>query len=124
MSHVLSVFWYSAKQKGCGIRPGGARSKTHCKPLKIRRASGGGFSSPFVGRRPIATGFHPAGRFLIGLREIGRRVERPIENRREIQVLEHVASGNRNREIGQRLFISEDTVKRHMKNIMQKLGAN
>jgi len=31
---------------------------------------------------------------------------------------------NRNREIGQRLFISEDTVKRHMKHILQKLGAN
>jgi DNA-binding NarL/FixJ family response regulator len=43
---------------------------------------------------------------------------------REIQVLGHVAGGNRNRDIGQRLFISEDTVKRHMKHIMQKLGAN
>jgi len=43
---------------------------------------------------------------------------------REIQVLEHVAGGNRNRDIAQQLFISEDTVKRHMKNIMQKLGAN
>jgi len=42
---------------------------------------------------------------------------------REIQVLGHVAGGNRNRDIGQRLFISEDTVKRHMKSIMQKLGA-
>jgi DNA-binding NarL/FixJ family response regulator len=43
---------------------------------------------------------------------------------REIQVLAYVAVGSRNREIGQRLFISEDTVKRHMKHAMQKLGAN
>ncbi len=42
---------------------------------------------------------------------------------REVEVLAHVAGGNRNRDIGQRLFISEDTVKAHMKQIMQKLGA-
>jgi DNA-binding NarL/FixJ family response regulator len=42
---------------------------------------------------------------------------------REVEVLAHVAGGNRNRDIGQRLFISEDTVKSHMKQIMQKLGA-
>jgi DNA-binding NarL/FixJ family response regulator len=43
---------------------------------------------------------------------------------REIDVLRHVASGNRNREIGQRLFISEETVKVHIKHIMEKLGAS
>jgi DNA-binding NarL/FixJ family response regulator len=42
---------------------------------------------------------------------------------REVEVLAHMASGNRNRDIGQRLFISEDTVKSHWKQIMQKLGA-
>ena len=41
---------------------------------------------------------------------------------REVEVLTHVAKGNRNREIGKRLFISEDTVKRHMSQIMRKLG--
>ena len=43
---------------------------------------------------------------------------------REIDVLRHVTSGNRNREIGERLFISEETVKVHIKHIMEKLGAN
>jgi len=43
---------------------------------------------------------------------------------REIDVLRHVASGNRNREIGERLFISEETVKVHIKHIMEKLGAS
>jgi DNA-binding NarL/FixJ family response regulator len=43
---------------------------------------------------------------------------------REIEVLEQVAAGNRNRDIAARLFISEDTVKRHMQHIMEKLGAS
>jgi DNA-binding NarL/FixJ family response regulator len=42
---------------------------------------------------------------------------------REIDVLRHIAGGNRNRDIGERLFISEETVKVHIKHIMDKLGA-
>jgi DNA-binding NarL/FixJ family response regulator len=43
---------------------------------------------------------------------------------RETEVLRHVAGGNRNREIAERLFISEETVKVHIKHIMEKLGAS
>jgi DNA-binding NarL/FixJ family response regulator len=43
---------------------------------------------------------------------------------REIQILELVAAGNRNRDIGQALSISEDTVKVHVKHVMEKLGAS
>ena len=43
---------------------------------------------------------------------------------REIDVLQHVATGNRNRDIAERLFISEETVKVHVKHIMEKLGAS
>ncbi len=42
---------------------------------------------------------------------------------REIGVLQEVAGGNRNRDIAERLFISEETVKVHIKHIMEKLGA-
>jgi DNA-binding NarL/FixJ family response regulator len=42
---------------------------------------------------------------------------------REIDVLRQIASGNRNRDIGEHLFISEETVKVHVKHIMDKLGA-
>ena len=42
---------------------------------------------------------------------------------RETEVLRHVAGGNRNREIAELLFISEETVKVHIKHIMDKLGA-
>ena len=43
---------------------------------------------------------------------------------REVEVLRYVAAGNRNREIGERLFIAEETVKVHLKHIMSKLGAS
>jgi DNA-binding NarL/FixJ family response regulator len=43
---------------------------------------------------------------------------------REIDVLRHIAGGNRNRDIAKLLFISEETVKVHVKHIMEKLGAN
>jgi DNA-binding NarL/FixJ family response regulator len=43
---------------------------------------------------------------------------------REVEVLRHVAQGNRNRDIAKRLFIAEETVKVHLKHIMGKLGAS
>ena len=43
---------------------------------------------------------------------------------REIDVLRHLAGGNRNRDIADQLFISEETVKVHIKHIMEKLGAS
>jgi len=35
-----------------------------------------------------------------------------------------VASGNSNKQVAERLSISEDTVKAHMRNVLGKLGAN
>jgi DNA-binding NarL/FixJ family response regulator len=43
---------------------------------------------------------------------------------RETDVLRYLSGGNRNRDIAERLFISEETVKSHIKHIMEKLGAN
>lgn len=43
---------------------------------------------------------------------------------RELEVLRHVAAGNRNRDIAERLFIAEETVKVHLKHIMGKLRAS
>ena len=40
---------------------------------------------------------------------------------RELQVLRLVAKGLGNRDIAQQLFISEDTVKNHLRNILEKL---
>jgi DNA-binding NarL/FixJ family response regulator len=44
-------------------------------------------------------------------------------SKREIEVLQKVASGKRNIDIAELLFISEETVKGHLKHIMEKLGA-
>jgi DNA-binding NarL/FixJ family response regulator len=44
--------------------------------------------------------------------------------RREIEVLSQIAGGNRNRDIAEKLFITEETVKVHIKHIMEKLGAS
>jgi DNA-binding NarL/FixJ family response regulator len=43
---------------------------------------------------------------------------------REVEVLKLVMAGNRNREIGDHLSISEETVKAHVKHTIEKLGAN
>jgi DNA-binding NarL/FixJ family response regulator len=42
---------------------------------------------------------------------------------REVEVLREVAGGNRNKDIAEKLFITEETVKVHVKHIMEKLGA-
>ncbi|OEF99757.1 DNA-binding response regulator [Vulcanibacillus modesticaldus] len=46
---------------------------------------------------------------------------RAILTTREIEVLQLMAEGNSNRSIGEKLFISEKTVKNHVSNILQKM---
>jgi DNA-binding NarL/FixJ family response regulator len=43
---------------------------------------------------------------------------------RELEVLNLLSGGNRNRDIAEQLFISEETVKVHVKHIMEKLNAS
>jgi len=43
---------------------------------------------------------------------------------RELEIVKHIALGNTNKEIADRLFISTHTVMTHRKNIMSKLGIN
>ena len=45
-------------------------------------------------------------------------------SRREMEVLHEVAAGCRNRDIAARLFIAEETVKVHVRHIIDKLGAS
>jgi two-component system NarL family response regulator len=47
---------------------------------------------------------------------------KPTLTGREIEVLQLVARGMTSREIGDSLFISENTVKNHIRNILDKLG--
>jgi DNA-binding NarL/FixJ family response regulator len=50
-----------------------------------------------------------------------QQVSTPRVTARELEVLQLVAQGLNNREIGKRLFISENTVKNHVRNILEKL---
>jgi len=45
-------------------------------------------------------------------------------SKREVDVLQKIAGGNRNTDVAALLFISEETVKGHVKHIMEKLGAS
>ncbi len=65
-----------------------------------------------VARRPASLPGH-------ALTQCG--TESPI-SRRERQIVALIAQGFRNREVADELFISEQTVKNHMRNIFQKLG--
>src|ERR1700723_387860 len=52
--------------------------------------------------------------------ESGQRREKPLLSDREKEIVQLVAQGFRNREIGEKLFISEQTVKNHLHNIFDK----
>ena len=68
-----------------------------------------------------------ASKLLAEFAQISRRDEEapnphvPKLTQREIEVLKLVARGMGNREIGAQLFISENTVKNHVRNILEKL---
>jgi two-component system nitrate/nitrite response regulator NarL len=54
----------------------------------------------------------------------GPRRDKPLLSEREREIVQLVAQGYRNREIGEKLFISEQTVKNHLHNIFDKLGVS
>ena len=56
--------------------------------------------------------------------ESGQRREKPFLSAREREIVQLVAQGFRNREIGEKLFISEQTVKNHIHNIFDKIGVS
>ncbi|MDH5372853.1 MAG: response regulator transcription factor [Acidimicrobiia bacterium] len=79
-------------------------------------ASGGAVVSPAMGMKLFETVAQ-----MLRHREVvvGRK---PALTGREIEVLRSVAQGRTSREIGEMLFISENTVKNHVRNILDKLG--
>jgi two-component system NarL family response regulator len=50
---------------------------------------------------------------------VGRK---PTLTGRELEVIQLIADGQTSREIGEKLYISENTVKNHVRNILDKLG--
>ena len=55
-------------------------------------------------------------------KQLAQRLTRVELTTREMEVLRWAAQGLRNREIGEKLFISENTVRNHMISLMAKLG--
>ena len=91
-----------------------------------------------VGARGYVLKSSPADELVQAIRQVHagkKRLSAPIATRlaenlgqesltpREVEVLMQVAEGNRNQDIAGRLNISEETVKVHIKHIMEKLGA-
>jgi DNA-binding NarL/FixJ family response regulator len=69
-----------------------------------------------------------AGRLLAELRNSGTQrrplvpeQDKPVVTRRELEILQLVADGLSNKEIGRRLSITEGTVKNHVHNALEKL---
>jgi DNA-binding NarL/FixJ family response regulator len=58
---------------------------------------------------------------MVKRRDERAQVPGPRLTERELEVLKLVAKGLNNRDIGTELFISENTVKNHVRNILEKL---
>jgi DNA-binding NarL/FixJ family response regulator len=56
------------------------------------------------------------------VQKVAEGMRKPELSPREIEVLQCVAAGKSNKEIGAQLFITEGTVKTHVKNLLEKLA--
>jgi DNA-binding NarL/FixJ family response regulator len=100
---------------GARARPTlGARSGASGEPIASRAAPE---SAGEISESGIAAAFAPE--------EGSKRQKEAFGlSRREREVLALIAEGRTNREIGERLFISQKTVGVHVGNILAKLGAS
>jgi DNA-binding NarL/FixJ family response regulator len=98
--------------------------------VEIHRAIAGGARAYLIKSMPLAE-------FVDVIRKVDRgrtylpaqiaqnlaqHVGSDVLSEREVEILTQVADGHRNRDIGARLAISEDTVKSHLRHILEKLG--
>jgi DNA-binding NarL/FixJ family response regulator len=72
------------------------------------------------------SGFDSRSAALVRALAAGGRAEQaePVLTQREREVVELVARGLTNREIGREIYVSESTVKFHVRNVMRKLGVH
>jgi two-component system NarL family response regulator len=78
--------------------------------------AGGAVVSPAMGGKLFEIVAH-----LLRNRELAA-TRRPSLTGREVEILQWIAEGRTSRQIGEELFISENTVKNHVRNILDKLG--
>ena len=72
--------------------------------------------------REVHAGLHPVSADVQA--RLDHRASQPTLTAREVEVLDLVAAGKRNKEIALALNISDDTVQVHIKNIFAKLRVN
>lgn len=100
--------------------------------LRAVEAGAAGYLLKDAGRDELVDGIRQAaaGKTVLAAAVAGRLVDRmrgpaqPALTRREIDVLELVARGHTNREVADRLSISEATVKTHLLHIYAKLAVD
>jgi DNA-binding NarL/FixJ family response regulator len=56
------------------------------------------------------------------VQKMAEGLRKPVLSPREVEILQCVAAGGSNKEIGVQLFIAEGTVKTHVKAVLEKLG--
>jgi two-component system, NarL family, response regulator len=96
----------------------------------LRRASNAGAkgylvkgANPQQIRAAIRTVAAGESLFPAEVSKLAESTAHPEHSERELQVLQYIADGRSNMEIGQILYISEDTVKGHVRSILTKLDA-
>jgi DNA-binding NarL/FixJ family response regulator len=99
--------------------------------VEVQRAMAGGARAYLIKSTPLAEFLDVIRKVALGRTYLPGQVARNLAmhlgddvlSDREVEILTQVATGNRNREIGAQLAISEDTVKSHLRHILEKLGA-
>ena len=99
--------------------------------VEIQRALAGGARAYLIKSTPLAEFVDVIRKVERGrtylptqiAQNLAQHVGSDVLSEREVEILTQVADGSRNRDIGARLTISEDTVKSHLRHILEKLGA-
>jgi DNA-binding NarL/FixJ family response regulator len=99
--------------------------------VEIQRALAGGARAYLIKSMPLAEFVDVIRKVERGrtylptqiAQNLAQHVGGDVLSEREVEILTQVADGHRNRDIGSRLAISEDTVKSHLRHILEKLGA-
>jgi DNA-binding NarL/FixJ family response regulator len=117
-------FFEAVRQGCCGIVP--KQTSTELLLKSIRKVHMGEFwldrkTTAEVIRRLSKKG--PAGNSNTGAR-LGLREQGAVLSQREKEIVVLVAQGFKNKEMAERMFISEQTVKNHLHNIFDKLGVS
>ena len=100
--------------------------------VEMQRALAGGAASYLVKSMPPQSLLEAIRKVHAGKKAIPPEVAAQLADHladetltaREIEILQQIAEGNRNRDIADKLCISEGTVKVHVQHIMGKLAAN